>query len=423
MAVRASIDWLYSLQTFGIKLGLDNIQTLLDRLGRPDAAMRCVLIAGTNGKGSTAATLAAIASAAGVRTGLYTSPHLHCFSERVRVDGVPIRLEEVDQLVEELRALGEGLPLTFFEFTTALALEHFRRQQVELAVLEVGMGGRLDATNAVHPCLSIITPVDCDHQAWLGDTLDAIAGEKAGILRPDVPAVVARQLPEVARAVQAAADELGTSLICCGRDCACHADVAGSVNYHGLDRQLDGLRPALLGRHQQVNLEAALCAAELLARQGVRLSPEAMRLGVESVRHAGRIEWLAPRMLLDGAHNAAGATALAAYLEEAGIRRVRWVVGIKGDKDYSAILRPLLPLTVAAYCVAPPIEAALAPEILQAAFQTAGTPAACYASPGEAVAAASAACGEDEIVLVAGSLFLVAAVRGGDHPKESVVAL
>lgn len=423
MAARASIAWLYSLQTFGIKLGLDNIQALLDRLGRPDAAMRCVLIAGTNGKGSIAATLAAIAAAAGVRTGLYTSPHLHCFSERVRVNGAPITLDEVDHLVEELRALGEGLPLTFFEFTTALALEHFRRQQVELAVLEVGMGGRLDATNAVHPCLSIITPVDCDHQAWLGDTLTAIAGEKAGILRPEVPAVIARQHPEVTGALQATADRLGTPLVVCGRDCACHADIHGDVAYRGLDRQLGGLHPALLGRHQQVNLEAALAAAELLVRQGLKLDAEAMRHGVAHVRHAGRLEWVNPRMLLDGAHNAAGATALAEYLAETGVRRIHWVVGIKGDKDFAAILQPLLPLTVAAYCVAPPIEAALAPEILQKTLLGAKIPATCYASPKEAVAAAVAGCGDDEIVLVAGSLFLVAAVRTSTHPEESVVAL
>jgi len=421
MAVRASIDYLYSLQTFGIKLGLDNIRSLLERLGRPDAGMRCVLVAGTNGKGSTAATLAAIASAAGVRTGLYSSPHLNCFSERVQVDGVPIALAEVDRLVEQLRAAGAGLPLTFFEFTTALALEYFRRQQVELAVLEVGMGGRLDATNAVDPCLSIITPVDLDHQAWLGESLSDIAGEKAGILRPGVPAVMARQSSEVEQSLCAIAAQLDTPLARCGRDCACREGGDGGLTYQGLDSRIDDLRPALLGRHQRVNLEAALCAAELLQRQGVALNVDALRNGVAAVRHPGRLEWRGNRLLLDGAHNPAGAQALADYLAEAGVRRVHWVVGIKGDKDLAGILAPLLPLTAAAYCVAPPVEAALDPEAVRSAVQDSGVPAARFASPQAALSAAASACADDEIVLVAGSLFLVAAARELSPVEESAV--
>jgi len=422
MADRASLDYLYSLQTFGIKLGLDNIRVLLHRLDRPDRAFRCVLVAGTNGKGSTSATLAHIATAAGVRTGLYTSPHLHCFTERVQVDGVAITQDTVDQLVEELRLVGQGLPLTFFEFTTALALEYFRRQQVELAVLEVGMGGRLDATNAVTPCLSVITPIAYDHQAWLGTTLSAIAAEKAGILRANVPVVISRQEPEASAALQSAAAAVGAPLIQADADFSLAAGADGTFDYLGLDCALPGFRPALLGRHQQDNMATALAAAELLRRQGLLLPEPSLRYGVETVRWPGRLEWRAPGLLLDGAHNGAGARTLATYLADAGITRVHWVVGVKQDKDLSAILTPLLPFTVAAYCVAPPIEAASAPETVAAAVRTSGVPATVWPTPLAALTAAQTACGEKEIVLVAGSLFLVAAVRVLSLPEESAVA-
>jgi dihydrofolate synthase/folylpolyglutamate synthase len=421
MADRASLDYLYSLQTFGIKLGLDNIRTLLERLGHPEQDYPCVLVAGTNGKGSTSATLATITTVSGLRTGLYTSPHLHCFSERVQIDGVAITLDAVDQLVDELRIVGQGLPLTFFEFTTALALEHFRRQQVALAVLEVGMGGRLDATNAVFPCLSVITPIARDHEAWLGETLTAIAGEKAGILRPGVPAVISRQEPEAETALLAAASSIAAPRYQGGVDFSLKAGVAGTCAYRGLDTTLDNLHPALSGRHQLVNMETALAAAELLRRQGLPLPDSALSRGVATVHWPGRLEWRTHCLLLDGAHNGAGASTLADYLADAGIKRVHWVVGVKQGKDLTAILAPVLPFTVAAYCVAPPIEAAVPPEEIAAAVLESGVPARVWPTPLAALAAARSACGEGEIVLVAGSLFLVAAIPALAGLEESAV--
>ena len=204
---QASLDYLYSLQLFGIKLGLENICQLLERLGNPQRKLRIIHIAGTNGKGSTAAALANIFHATGIRAGLYTSPHLHSFTERVRIDTRQIEEAEVVRLTDELRPHAKELRATFFEFTTALALLHFQRSGAKWAILETGLGGRLDATNAVDPELCLITPIDHDHNTYLGDSLAEVAAEKAGIFKPGVPVICSRQSPEAADVLQRRAAE------------------------------------------------------------------------------------------------------------------------------------------------------------------------------------------------------------------------
>lgn len=412
MAERDSLDYLYGLQTFGIKLGLNNIRTLHDRLGSPADGYRTVLVAGTNGKGSTASALAEILRQAGVRTGLYTSPHLHSFTERIRIDGVPVGFADLEPLIDDIRRLGSDLPLTFFEFTTALALETFRRNRVEVAVLEVGMGGRLDATNIVTPALGIITPIAYDHQTHLGNTLTQIAGEKAGIMRKGVPVVLAGQEPESEGALLAAARELGAEPVIAGTDFSFSVD-GQRMRYHGLDSQLADLLPALLGAHQQANMAVALAAAELLRRQGLPLEDAHLAAGIASVAWPGRLEWFGAnrRILLDGAHNGSGAEALANYLASHGHQRVRWVVGMKRDKVATQILQPLLHMTVAVYCVEPPIEDALPVSELARAVSAEGGSASVCLTLGDALGQARSDCVGDEIVLVAGSLFLVAAAR------------
>jgi dihydrofolate synthase/folylpolyglutamate synthase len=412
MTGRKSLDYLYGLQTFGIKLGLDNIRTLHARLGCPSDSYRTVLIAGTNGKGSTASALAEVLRQAGVLTGLFTSPHLHCFTERIRIDGQSVGFDILEPLIEEIRQIGSELPLTFFEFTTALALETFRRNRVEVAIMEVGMGGRLDATNVVSPSLSIITPIALDHQAYLGSTLEEISGEKAGIMRASIPVVIAEQLPEALDALRAAATKCGAKPFVFGADFTFSADNA-HMDYHGLDSDLKDLKPSLAGAHQQSNMTTALAAAEILRRQSVSLTDADMKNGVESVSWPGRLEWSgsAPRVLLDAAHNGAGAKALADYLLASGYHRVHWLVGMKSDKAMSEILRPLLDLAVQVYCVEPPIEEPLSVSVLAAAVSSAGLPTMLCANVEEGLSAARSACAEDEIVLVAGSLFLVAAAR------------
>lgn len=405
-----SLDFLFGLQRFGIKLGLDNIRALLDRLGRPESACRLVHVAGTNGKGSVCVTLASILGRCGLRTGLYTSPHLQDFSERIRVDGVPIAPRDVVALTCELRAASAGLQPTFFEFTTAMALLHFQRSGVEVAVLEVGMGGRLDATNVVSPQVTAITPVSLDHQAHLGADLAAIAAEKGGIVKPGIPLILGRQ-PEAAQAVL---NELARQRQAPLRriDMDFRIEGEGRLRYVGPHLDLDDLELALPGVHQRDNLAVALAAIGELRGQGLALDAAAIRSGVREVRWPGRLEWrMDGQLLLDGAHNGAGAAALANYLQSLNKTGIHLVIGIKGDKQAEAILAPLLPLARKLYCTVPPVEEAVSPTVLAELAADAGRPASIHATPAAALAAAMAARPGEEIVVVAGSLFLVAAVR------------
>jgi len=407
---QAGLDYLYSLQRFGIKLGLDNTARLLERLGNPQDQLRIVHIAGTNGKGSTASALASILRQGGLRVGLYTSPHLHSFTERIQVDGLPVDEATVAELIAEIRPVAEQLGTTFFEFATALALLCFQRSGAEWVVLEVGMGGRLDATNVVTPELVLITPISLDHALHLGTSLAAVAAEKAGILKPRVPVVSARQ-PAAAQAVLGErALALQAPLVRGGEEFRWQATADG-FRYRGLDLVLEGLRPGLAGTHQMENLSLALAAAELLKRQGVPLSAAAMRRGIAAVRWPGRLEWLGDRVLLDGAHNPAGATVLADYLTENRLQGIHWIAGLKADKDWRRILDPLLPHVAQLYACKPPVDAAVAPRQLAGHARALGVAAQVFEHPQQALSAALAGSEPDGMILVAGSLFLVAAIR------------
>ncbi len=407
-----SLDYLYGLQRFGIKLGLENIRTLLARLGRPDQSLAIVHVAGTNGKGSVCAALAEILRQGGQRTGLYTSPHLQTFNERIRIDGHLIADAEVARLTSEIRERADGLAATFFEITTALALLHFARQQATWAVLETGMGGRLDATNAVTPRLCLISSLSRDHAAHLGDDLGAIAGEKAGIIKPGIPVICAPQPAAALPVIRAAAAERGAPFFLCGTDFT-EVGADGRFSFPALGVDLGGLIPGLAGAHQRVNLALALAGAVLLRSQGVALADDALRAGIAAVRWPGRLEWWEgePEVLLDGAHNEGGAEALAAYLDSLPGAGVRWVVGIKGDKDLDRLLAPLLPRVDTLYCTRPPVETAASPEAIAAAAAAAGRSARVYPTPDAALETALAERRPGELILVAGSLFLVAAAR------------
>jgi dihydrofolate synthase/folylpolyglutamate synthase len=408
-----SLDYLYGLQQFGIKLGLENIRELLERLGGPQGDYRIVHVAGTNGKGSVCACLAEILKAGGYRVGLYTSPHLHSFTERIRVNGRAITESEVARLTAELRLRAEGIPATFFEFTTALALHHFRRRKVDFAILEVGMGGRLDATNAVTPLVSVITPVCRDHARHLGSDLSSIAREKGGIIKPGIPVVVGPQPAEALAVLEETAAGCRAPLLLYDRDFTAVPCPEGGFSFHGTEFSLAELRPALPGNHQARNLSLALAVGGILRSQGVNLPEGAMRAGVERVRWPGRLEWWegGREILLDGAHNEGGAAVLAEFLRGTPAAGVRWVVGIKGDKFPADVLGPLLPLVRALYCTSPPTEEVIPTADLVLLGRQAGVAASSFTRVGDALEAALAERGRGEIVLVAGSLFLVAAAR------------
>lgn len=416
---RDSLAFLYQLQFFGVKLGLDNIRALLDGVGRPQDDLRIIHIAGTNGKGSTAAALANIFQAAGLSAGLYTSPHLHCFAERIRIDLRPINDAELCGLIEELRPLATRLRATFFELSTALALLSFRRHGVDWAILETGMGGRLDATNLVEPELCLLTSIALDHAVHLGNDLAAIAAEKAGILKPGVPLISVPQPIAAEQVIVRRATAVAAPLLQLDRD-FCWSNAAAGGTLTGGGYCISDIRPGLAGDHQQQNLALAGAAAAWLGSSGEALSAAAIKQGLEQVRWPGRLEWLPGRILLDGAHNQAGAERLCAYLQAEKLTPVHLIVGCKADKDYAALLASLLPCCGQIYTVPAPVDDAVAADALARLALHQGLPATAYERPETALAAAQQARGPEETLVVAGSLFLVAALRERLVESESL---
>ncbi len=402
-----------------IVLGLDRMRDALARLGHPEEGLRVLHVAGTNGKGSTCAFAARCLKEQGYRVGLYTSPHLVRFNERIRVDGEPIpdgllarRIEEVLARYPEA-AEGPAL-LTYFEFGTLLALWHFAEERVDVVVLETGLGGRLDATSACRPAVTAITPISFDHMDHLGDSLAAIAGEKAGILKPGVPVVVSRQSPEALSVLEARAREVGAPLLLEGRDFVVAPEPGGTLRYDGPGRSVGGLVLSLAGPHQRQNAAVAVAALGALASQGLHVSDAAVRSGLTRTQWPGRLEEVAqgPTVVLDGAHNPGGAEVLAAALAERYPgRRVHLLFGVLADKDHGPMLRTLAPLSASVHLVAPPSPRALSPaHSLPDAQRLCADVVACPSVDAALASARSRARGND-LIVCAGSLVLVGAIR------------
>jgi dihydrofolate synthase/folylpolyglutamate synthase len=400
----------------GMRPGLERIEALLDAIGRPEQAFTIVQVGGTNGKGSISAMLAAILQAAGRRVGLYTSPHLRHYRERIRVDGRPISESDFVDGVEALGTLIARLDVTVFEAGTALALDHFCRARVDVAVLEVGLGGRLDATTVGTPRVEVIGPIDYDHQHELGDTLTLIAAEKAAIIRSGV-AFSAPQDPEAAAVLDRRAAEVGVPLLRAGREL--HAVPLGftleaqRLDLAGPGWHLADVACGLLGVFQPGNALLAAAAARELGADAA-----AIRAGLRGARWPGRFQIFRrdPLVILDGAHNPAGARALAASLQAYFPGRpVTFVVGILTDKDAGGILAALRPLTARVILTASANPRAAAPGALRALLP-ADARVDTAPSPQAALAMATTAAGPRGIVCVAGSLSLIGDVlaRAGD---------
>jgi len=399
-----AISYLYALQKHGIKLGLDNTVRLLSLLGNPQHSFAAVHIAGTNGKGSTSSMIASVLRAAGLRVGVFTSPHLVSFTERIRVDGVEITQEEVVELTGEIREviekdqgagtaplhppLGKGgqkggdfLP-TFFEFVTAMAFLYFRRKGVEWVVVETGMGGRLDATNILIPRVSVITRIGHDHREFLGETLTDIAFEKAGIIKEGVPVVSSVQGPEALKVIRETAARKGAALFLYGREFSSHAlagDLEGvSFTYEG-QRRLENLRVPLCGLHQAENAAVAVKALELLAGT-CPVTEQTIREGLAGVVWPGRLELIRREgrrhdLLIDGAHNPDAAQALADALKRYFVPaygKIVLILGIMADKDIEGIMRPLLQVASEIILTAPDYARAASPDQLAAFARASG---------------------------------------------------
>ena len=403
----------------GMRPGLERIETLLEALGNPERRYTLVQVAGTNGKGSVAAMLAAILKADGRRVGLYTSPHLVSFRERIRVDGEAIAEDDVADGFDAIATLVARLDATMFEASTALALDHFAREAVDVAVLEVGLGGRLDATTVGTPAVTALARIDLDHQEVLGATLAAIAAEKAAIIRSGV-AVSAAQAPEAADVLVARAAAVGVPLLMEGRELGVRVRArdldAQTLDATGPGWRLEGLRLPLLGVYQPSNALVALAAARAL---GVR--DAACREGLARARWPGRFEVLRARdriVVLDGAHNPAGAAALAASLTEwFGDTPLTLVFGALRDKDAPGMLAALAPRARRLIFTASSSPRAARPEALRDAAP-AGAAVELADSAPEALALAARE-PRTPILCVAGSLSLLGDVlraTRGDKP-------
>jgi dihydrofolate synthase/folylpolyglutamate synthase len=414
MTYSTAVAYLYRLQKHGIKLGLTTMTAMMSRLGMPQTRYRTLHIAGTNGKGSTAAMAAAVLQAAGYRVGLYTSPHLVEFRERIRVNGEMIAELQVAQLTEQLQVLCQpDLSPTFFEYTTAMAFQHFADSEVDVAVLEVGLGGRFDATNVVAPMACAITTISLDHQEYLGTTRSSIAFEKAGIIKPEVPVVVGRLDDDAWETIEQVARERQAPMFRLDKDFRTEGKTPQRFSYRGLGVQYDGLTCALEGRHQLDNAACALALLGAAAPQGITVAAEAVRTGLRAVNWAGRLEVVdrRPTILLDGAHNPAAVKALADYLA-CGDRSYRshpivLVLGMMRDKDHRGFFEPLKGLVDEVVLTQADLPRAATALELQASLEDLLPRTHVVPSPGDAMALAKQLATPDGLVCVTGSLMLV----------------
>ncbi len=420
-----TLDWLYALEAAkGMDFKLERTALALARLGDPHRAYPVLHVAGTNGKGSVVAMCDAMLRAGGHRVGRYTSPHLVELGERICVDGVPLSPEAIVALAAEVRAAASGIELTFFEFLTVMAFLHFARAGVDVAVVEVGLGGRLDATNVVDPLVTAVTTIGIDHAQWLGGSVAEIAAEKGGIIKPGRPVVLGRIDGEAAAVLRRIATERGAPVLAAGEAYRLGGDA--SLTFDGPGWHLTDLAPALRGAHQRDNAGTAL-AMLAAAQAALPVDVAAVRRGLAGVTWPGRLEILpgAPPTILDGAHNADGIAALVAELPRltAG-RPVHLLFAVMGDKAWPDMIAPLARIctSVTVTEVLPPRGAPAAP--IAAAFAP-WCRALAEPDLARAWAHARRAAGADGVLVVAGSLFLVGAVHAlmrrptGAVPREA----
>lgn len=416
MTEQEAIAKIHSVYPTGRKNGVENMRALMARLGNVQNTLKIVHVAGTNGKGSCCAMIECMLRAAGYKTGLYTSPYIERYNERIRINGVPVDAQKLASLVERVFPAVEvcqkdGVMVTEFELGTALALFAFWQEKVDAAIVEVGLGGRLDPTNIVRPLVSVITEVGMDHMEYLGDTIEEIALEKAGIMKRGVPVVLGPQEKAARGVLLAAAKGLDVPVIAPVPQNVTQTsrDVTFDVRLPG--ETLKGLTVALRGRHQAENACAALGAIEALRARGLCVPQSAIRAGMRDVRWPGRLEAFG-RVLLDGAHNDPGVRALCAYCD-AWLPKEKTVLltGMLADKETEKMTERLSGRVYCAVCLTPKNPRALAASELAAAFRRHGVTAYAESDAGRALARARAIAGPEGVVLAAGSLYMIGELR------------
>jgi dihydrofolate synthase/folylpolyglutamate synthase len=411
-----TLNWLYSLEARGEIYKLERMEQALALIGNPHLKLRAVHIAGTKGKGSVAAMLDSCLRAAGYRSGLYTKPHLVNLTERTRIDGAEMPGRLMLEYIARLRDLYEraGLALTFFEFTVALMFLYFAEAAVDIAVVETGLGGRLDSTNVLQPLLSVITPIGFDHMEHLGYTITAIAGEKGGIIKPGVPVVIGARDPDARLTLTSIAAQRGCPVFMIDREFSYRSQApAHRLDYHGLGLELENVELGLAGPFQHENAAIALAAAETLRAQGWKLDEDAIRRGLAEVIWPGRFDVVVrrPLVILDCAHNE---LAVEALLETIAVElgpgvRPHLVFGCLEDKKWEHMAEMLAPRVRDAILTRVKPKRPLDPEHLAPLFAR-HVPAKIVREPLEAIERVMAESGPDDVVLVTGSVYLVGEV-------------
>ncbi len=418
-----SLDYLYGLERFGMIFGLTQVSNILEAIGNPHKEIQAIHIGGTNGKGSTAAMIASILQKEGYRVGLYTSPHLIRFTERIKVNGREVDKEEVSQLTEwmkkKIEEAGIPQPFTFFDFTTAMAFHYFKEKMVDLSVVEVGLGGRLDSTNVIDPLLSIITNISKDHEEHLGRSILSIAREKAGIIKKGRPLITAVTQPHALRLFSKICREKGSPLFKVGKDFRHERSEDGSFTYEGIHRKLWGLHLNLRGLHQIINATTALGALEVLEDLGYPVSIEAMVEGLREVEWPGRLEVVcqSPKVILDGAHNPAGALVLKETLkEEFQYQHLILLIGMMKDKDVNSFLHHLVPIADYIILSRPHMERAAPPQLLKQILGENGKKAEVIEDLNEAIEKGLSMVSGKDLFCITGSLYTVGEARAFFNP-------
>ena len=418
MTEAEAIEKIHSVYPSGKKEGLTNMRTVMARLGHVQDHVPMVHVAGTNGKGSTCAMIERALREAGYKTGLYTSPYIERYNERIRINGTPIEGEKLAALVEKVWPViedcrEEGLCITEFELGTVLAFAAFAQENVDIAVIEVGLGGRLDPTNIIRPLVSVITNVGMDHMHFLGDSIEQIAMEKAGIMKSNTPVVLGRQEEDVRAVLLDAAKVMDIPVL---EPIAQHVrDAARGVVFDTdmVDGSIKDLAVSLIGRHQAENACAALGALDVLKKRGYeRLTEGCIRRAMADVRWPGRLEFFGS-VILDGAHNEPGVKALCTYCK-AWLKKEKTVLlsGMMADKDIGTMTRMLAGCVQRVVATQPAVPRAMQAQELAQAFEAQGASAQAVADPAQALVCAREMAGADGTVLVAGSLYLIGEIRG-----------
>ena len=425
---RELVSWLYSLQRFGIKFGLSKTSNLLKAFGNPHRGPRYIHIAGTNGKGSVGAMLESMLMKSGLKVAFYSSPHLVSFTERFRINREHIKKNQAALLIRELkRAIRQEEPPTFFELTTAMALIYFFRSHVDLGIIEVGMGGRLDATNVITPMVSIITTIGLEHREFLGNTIMDIAKEKGGIIKEGIDVVTAVNQPCVVSLLESLCRQRGAPFWRVGHDVRYRRLPSGLLGYYGLRKRFKNLELGLKGRFQYRNAALALLTVEILQRKGLIVSDEAIRLGLADPIWHGRLEEVSsnPTIILDGAHNPSAMRSLAhSIVSDFNFRQLILVFGVMEDKDITSILKEIVPLATRVIYTRPTYYRAANPACVMDMAKEFGKAGEIGLPLSTAIERARDLADEGDLILITGSLFTVGEAKSYldpiGHPIEDI---